>query len=257
MPVISTPRDSAPRDSIPRNNMPNKEFLFTQRDALYKHVANECATQILRGVEKQGKASIVLAGGTTPEPVFNRLNKMSLWWHNVQVVPSDERWVDVDHEQSNQGLLQRSLLIKHAASAKIIPLKNKAATPASGQVECEKSLGEIESPFDFVLLGMGADGHFASLFPDCAQLTESLNLNQTKKCIAIDATGCPVAGAFPKRMSLTLSAIVNSKKIILIITGKEKLEVLRCAMRENNPSDKPVAALLNQNRTPVDICWAE
>lgn len=234
-----------------------EEFLFSQREALYKHVANECATQILRGVEKQGKASIVVAGGTTPEPVFNRLSQMSLWWHNVLVVPSDERWVAQDHQQSNQGLLQRTLLVEHAASAKIIPLKNEATTPASGQERAESGLGEIENPFDFVLLGMGADGHFASLFPGCQQLEESLDLNQTQKCIAIDATGCPVAGDFTERMSLTLSALLNSKRIILMITGKEKLEVLRSAIQENNPKDKPVAALLNQSRTPVEICWAE
>jgi len=234
-----------------------QEFLCDSREALFEKVAKRCALQLTRGVEKQGRASFIVPGGSTPGPVFERLSKMSILWHNVLVSPSDERWISTEHEASNQKLIEQTLLINQAADARLMPLKNDAATPAEGELQAEKNVSELEQPFDVTMVGMGGDGHFASLFPGCPQIEEALDPKLTKKCIGIDATGCPVAGDYPFRMSLTLSAILNSKVVILLVTGKEKLDVIRQAAKANNPLDKPVASLLNQNDTPVEVYWAE
>lgn len=234
-----------------------KEHLYNDRQILFSSVANRCASQLTRGIEKQGRASFVVPGGTTPAPVFQELSNMSLLWNNIFVAPSDERWVAANHEQSNQRLIEQELLVNYAASARLMPLKNDAETPAQGEAIAARTINELEQPFDVTLLGMGADGHFASLFPGCPQLERALDVNQSNKCIGIDARGCPVAGDYTQRMSLTLSALLNSKLIILLITGQQKLDVIRQAEANGNPLEQPVTALLKQNQTPLEIYWAE
>ncbi|WP_196140253.1 6-phosphogluconolactonase [Aliikangiella sp. G2MR2-5] len=233
-----------------------KEFHYKSRDELYKKVAERCAQGLTRGVEKRGRASFVVPGGSTPAPVFGLLSEMSLDWHNVFVAPSDERWVDTSHAQSNEGLINRTLLVNKASKARLMPLKNEAATPELGEIDSEKSISLLERPFDITLLGMGPDGHFASLFPGSAQLSDALNPSLEKPCIGIDATGCPVAGEYTERMSLTLSAILNSRLIILLITGDEKLSVMREAKENYAPELTPISALLNQSDTRLEIHWA-
>ncbi|TQV75063.1 6-phosphogluconolactonase [Aliikangiella marina] len=234
-----------------------KEIQCDSRDELFTNVANKCASRLTRGVEKQGRASFVVPGGTTPAPMFERLSKMSLDWHNILVAPSDERWIPVDHQASNQKLVEENLLINQASKARVMPLKNDAETPMAGEAIAEKNISELEQPFDVTLVGMGNDGHFASLFPGTPQIAEALDPETTKKCIGIDATGCPVAGEFTQRISLTLSAILNSKLIIVLITGKEKLQVVQRAKAKLAPFDLPISALFHQNQTPVEVYWAE
>ena len=232
------------------------EFICTDRETLFSKVANRCALQLTRGVEKQGRASFIVPGGSTPGPVFEKLSNMSMMWHNILVAPSDERWLATDHPQSNQNLIQRTLLVNHAEKARLMPLKSDAESPVSGEEIAEKNISELEQPFDVTMVGMGSDGHFASLFPGSAQLDEALDPQLKKKCIGIDATGCPVAGEYTQRISLTLSAVLNSKLVVILVTGQEKLNVIRRAVEDNCPSDKPIAALLNQTTTPVEIYWA-
>lgn len=234
-----------------------KNFLYSTREELFQKAANQCASQITRGIEKQGRASIAVPGGSTPAPVFELLSKMSLDWHNVLVAPTDERWVDVSEPTSNQKLLQETLLVNQAKNARLMPMKNSAATASQGQAESEQSINELERPFDLVMIGMGNDGHFASLFPGSSPFEQAMDIENPNSCIAINAAGCPVAGQNTERMSLTLSAILDAKLVMILITGSEKLEVLRVAEKDNNPSDKPIAALLNQNETPVEVYWAE
>jgi 6-phosphogluconolactonase len=225
-----------------------QEFLCDDRASLYDKAANRIASQLTRGIEKQGRASFIVPGGTTPAPVFERLSNISLLWHNVLVAPSDERWLPVTHEHSNQFLINQTLRVNHAADAQLMSLKNAAVTAR---------ISVLPQPFDVVVVGMGNDGHFASLFPGSKPIADALDPKQVKKCMAIDATGCAVAGQYPERMTLTLSAILNSKLIMVLMTGKEKLNVLRQAEAEKDPLLKPIAALLMQQQTPVEIYWAE
>ncbi len=232
------------------------EHLFSNREELFERTAQRCQQLLQSGLAKNATASFVVPGGTTPAPVFEHLSKQSLDWKNIQIALSDERWLDASHEQSNQKLIENSLLINNARAAQFFTMKNNHETAKSGEEDCNNNFKQLHFPIDVVMLGMGPDGHFASLFPHTEQIQQALDLESTKLCMAIDAKGCEVAGAHTQRMSLTLSALTNSKAIILLFTGEEKLQVLHDAKDAGDLSNLPVSALINQNRSPIEVYWA-
>lgn len=229
---------------------------YTNRDELFSAVAERCQQQLQLTLEKNNEASFIIPGGTTPGPVFAKLTKSSLDWEKISVAQSDERWLPPDHPQSNQCLATRTLLIDNARKANYVAMKNSHDNAIDGEQQCNSEYQKLASPFSLTMLGMGLDGHIASLFPNSKPIIRALDLQNTNRCIAIDASGCPVAGNYPERMSLTLSAILNSKLIILLLTGEEKLNVIDLAVKENQPEKYPVSALLNQTETPVEFFWA-
>lgn len=243
-----------------------KKHIYKSREELYEAVANRCAQQVTRGIEKQGRASLVVPGGSTPAPVFKKLSAMSLNWHNVKVAPSDDRWVSNEHEQSNEKLIRETLLTDKAEKAEFVSLKTDFSSPQKGCRQAEANFNQIEKPIDLVLLGMGGDGHFASLFPGVKNFDKATALDSKEKCIAIDATGCSVAGSLTDRISLTLAAILDSHVVALLITGDEKLNVIENAMKEadteveptvdEDVASYPIVKLLKQTKTPIEIYWA-
>jgi len=237
------------------NNIKLKKF--STRDELFSAVAKRCEVQLSQSINNNGKASFIIPGGTTPAPAFKKLANSNLDWEKITVAQSDERWVEADHPQSNQGLTAKTLLIDNASIAGYLPMKNSASSTGEGLKECDASYGQLASPFSLTMLGMGLDGHIASLFPGSKEIEQGLDLSNQDLCIAIDASGCEVAGDYPKRMSLTMSAILTSELILLLVTGKEKLEVIQTALINNQPLVQPVAAILNQTNVPVEIYWSE
>lgn len=229
---------------------------YADREKLFAAVAMRCQRQLQLALEKYDEASFIIPGGTTPGPAFAQLAKSSLDWEKISIAQSDERWLPSDHPQSNQGLTARTLLIDNAKQANYVAMKNSHDKAVDGEEQCNSDYLRLAYPFSLTMLGMGLDGHIASLFPNSKPISEALDLQNTNPCIAIDGSGCPVAGDYPERMSLTLSAILNSKLIILLLTGEEKLEVIDLAVKENQPEKYPVSALLNQSKTPVEIFWA-
>ena len=229
---------------------------YQDRDKLFAAVAARSQQQLQLVLENNSEASFIIPGGTTPGPAFAQLAKSSLDWKKITIAQSDERWLPSDHPQSNQGLTARTLLIDNAEKANYVAMKNSHDNAIDGERQCNRDYQRLASPFSLTMLGMGLDGHVASLFPDSKPIRHALDLQNSNPCIAIDGSGCPVAGDYPERMSLTLAAILNSALIILLLTGDEKLEVIDLAKQENNPEKYPVSALLNQTKTPVEIFWA-
>lgn len=233
------------------------EFICSDRDVLFKQVADRCAALLSDDIANTGEASFVVPGGTTPAPVFKKLSLMDLPWNKISVAPSDERWIAVNHEQSNQYLLEQTLLINNASTAQLVGLKNGEPTPVEGEALTARNMQKLKQPFSVTVVGMGNDGHFASLFPGTPQIEQALDLNQQKRCIGIDARDCPVAGDYTQRMSMTMATLIDSNLVIVLITGQQKLDVIRQAAEHKENFDLPVSALLAQNKTPVEIYWAE
>jgi 6-phosphogluconolactonase len=197
------------------------EHIFDSRDEASVAAAERMVAALSRRLDGQGEASIVVSGGTSPAGVFRELSRTVLPWSDVHVVLSDERWVPADHEDSNEKLVRKTLLAGEAQGASLLPVYRQGVTIDERCSEINAELLQAPFPFACALLGMGEDGHFASLFP---------------------------------RVSLTLSALSRSDEIVLLIFGDAKRDVYEAAKTSSN--GLPVSHLLRQKRAPVHIYWA-
>jgi 6-phosphogluconolactonase len=221
---------------------------YSDRAALADAVAARILADLRAAIAATGQASLVVPGGTTPVAVFERLAASDFPWGKVTVIPCDERWVPSDHPDSNEGLLRRHLLQGQAKAAKLIGLYRPEATPAAAAGEVAHALAALPRPFSSVFLGMGEDGHFASLFPGRPETAPALDLetNDVVMVLAAPAKGHP-------RIGLTLNALIDCSHVLLAVTGAEKRIVLQQAIDNINADTYPIAALLRQKRTPIDI----
>jgi 6-phosphogluconolactonase len=219
--------------------------------------AAEAATGLLAaalaaGVEARGQASLVATGGRTPGAVYDRLARTPLDWSRVEVTLSDERWVEPDDPASNERLVRERLLTGLAAAARLVPLKTPAAAPALAIPEVEARVKAMALPFDAVLLGMGEDGHVASLFPGMDGLAAALDPSGADLLKA----AAPGAGRPPAepRLGLTLAALAPASTLVLFMTGEAKLEAWERVVAGGDPLEMPVRALLAA-RAHTDVVW--
>ena len=219
-----------------------KYHSFASRDEMVSVAATQIADAVTSAVATRGAASLMLSGGSSPRPVYEALSDMDLPWDKVTIGLVDDRWITRGQAGSNETFLDATLLKGKAKGAKFIGLKTDDANPAAGVKASEAQLSAIPQPFDVCVMGMGLDGHTASWFPQSNGLKEALDPNNSDTVIAIDARGCPVAGDHPDRITLTLSAVMASKQIILMIPGAGKSDVFK-ASAAKSMYDAPVKAL--------------
>lgn len=221
---------------------------YGDRAALAAAVAAHIVKDLAAAVAARGTATLVVPGGTTPVAVFEHLSATPFAWDKVTVIPCDERWVDTEHADSNEGLIRRHLLRGEASRATVLGLYRPTATPAEAAGDVAAALARLPRPFSSVFLGMGEDGHFASLFPGRPETPAALDLNAKADIMVLPepAKGHP-------RIGLTLSALVQCSHVLLAVTGAEKRIVLDRAMADISDDTYPIAALLRQTRTPIDI----
>lgn len=218
-------------------------------------LADVIADSLHSAIHARGVASLIVSGGSTPKALFGVLASKLLPWEKVTISLADERWVDPAHKDSNEHLVRSSLLINNAADAVFVPLKNGHATPEMGERDCETALSGIPSPFDFVLLGMGDDGHTASLFPQADNLAAALDMRSGRQCRAITPRELPAHAPYP-RLTMTLPRLLNSRQIVLLLSGQSKLDVLNKAVAGDDVMLMPVRAILKQTAVPVVTYWA-
>ena len=205
------------------------------------------------GLRARGRASLVATGGSTPGPVYDRLAETALDWSRVEVTLSDERWVAPSDAASNERLVRARLLTGPAAAAAFVPLKIAAATPGVAQPQVEARLAAMPRPFDAVLLGMGEDGHIASLFPGMAGLARGLDPKGPALCMAVEAgAGAPPA---EPRLGLTLAALAPARTVVVFITGETKWTAWERALEGEDILAMPVRALL-AGHPAVEVIWA-
>ncbi len=227
---------------------------FTHRDALDSQLADDVAAILTKAVNKRGKATLVVSGGSTPLQFFKFLSEKELPWADITVTLADERWVNPDHADSNEKLVRENLLVGKAAAGKFLPLKTSHTDANDGQAELDAELAAL-GRFDLVILGMGGDGHTASLFPKAKALKAAVAMDSGKNCLAIDPVTAP-----HQRMTMTLPRLLNSRKVFIHITGQEKKAILQDAGWRIDPAEQrelPISFILQQEKTPVSIYWAE
>lgn len=228
-----------------------RERRFDDPGTLAGELAESVAADLRAAVSSDGEATLVVSGGSTPRPFFHALARLPLGWDRVTVTLADERWVAPDDEASNEALVRRELLVAEAAAASFLPLKNAAATPEEGRDACEQALAGLRRPFDVLVLGMGGDGHTASLFPGAAELAAGLDPEGARLCLAVRPRSAP-----HPRMSLTLPALLASRKIVLHLVGEEKLAVYRRALQPGPLEELPIRAVLRRATDRVELWWA-
>jgi 6-phosphogluconolactonase len=214
-------------------------------------LAEVIVAQLREAIETRGEAGLILAGGSTPVALYERLSHAALDWSRVRVTLSDERWVAEDDRASNAAMVKRHLLRHRAACAIFLPLYNAAPDPASGADETERVLAALPATADVVLLGMGEDGHTASLFADAPELAGALDPQPRRDCAAQHPPGSP-----QPRLTLTLPRLLASRRVCIQIVGHAKWQTLQQAQAPGPVETMPVRALLRQQQTPVSVYWS-
>lgn len=226
---------------------------FADVQSMFATLADEVASDLDEAIGRRKAASLVLPGGTTPGDFFDVLNTRELPWDRVQVVPTDERWVPPDDDRSNEKLMRTRLFRNRAAGARFVALKDAHDHPAQAEDAIGAAVAAMPRPFDVTLLGMGADGHTASLFPGAAELAAALDPSSPRLVSAITPPDAPRLGL---RMSLTLAAILASRRILILIRGREKMEALDLARAGEETPIMPVRAVLRGAASPVEVFWS-
>lgn len=218
------------------------------RHDLDRALAAEIVACLATAIDARGAATLVVSGGRTPVGSFEALSWHGIDWSRVTITLADERWIGADHDDSNERLVRAHLLRNQAASAHFVPLKNAATTPEEGVAACNAALTRLRRPFDVVVLGMGDDGHTASLFPDATEISAALESQSL--CVAVRPTRAPHG-----RMSLTPRALLDSRAIKVQIDGAGKRRVIELAMSDGPVAELPIRVALAQRAVPVDVLW--
>lgn len=234
-----------------------EEHIFESKAVLYEALHAAIATDVAETLAFNEKALLLASGGSSPAPVYRALSLQALPWQRINVALVDERWVDLHESGSNEALLADSLKQNQALNVDLYGMKNQAPTASEGWSECEARYQALPWQGAVALLGMGPDGHTASLFPDSAGLNHAL---ATDDLVApINAIQSDVTGALTERMSLSLSALARCKKLYLLITGTEKKQVYERAKEDAQiPGAHPlvISHLLARSDINLQVFWA-
>lgn len=218
---------------------------FQTRDDCARALADDLAMALKAGLEKNERASLALSGGQSPKIVLPNLASMPLRWSDVDVTLSDERCVLPSNKDSNAAMAQSSFLAEGAEDASFYPLWTEDVDIADGLESAKSELSTFSWPLDVIYLGMGEDGHFASLFPS-DDISDFDNDD-----------GPVVAGRAPsaphQRISLSLSTILKARHLFLHVTGNTKREMFDYARTIAPTSKCPISLLLNNDEIDLRV----
>lgn len=226
-----------------------KERFYRNRENLFESLTDHCQQTLEQACVDNGQASFMVSGGSTPAPLYQKLARRVMSWQKINVALVDDCWDEPNSENSAQGLVQKTLLQHNALDCPFTGLKSKHKSAEQGAGLANADYNSLPNPWDLTILGMGVDGHTASLFAD---------LNDTNQASVQDSEDLVVAVTDDnvEHITLTKTGLMRSKQIVLLITGEEKLATFRQAQQETDHNKMPVSALLQQTQVPVQVFWA-
>lgn len=222
---------------------------FPSGDALAEALADDVANALRHALKTRERAVLAVSGGSTPGRFFDVLSRRHLDWANVVVTLVDERFVPPSSERSNERLVRERLLVNEARLARFLPLYTDAASVEAAAGQAEAGLALFGATLDAAVLGMGADGHTASFFPDAPNLDALIDPDQPRRVMPVHA---PSSGE--PRLTLTLPLLVGARVLALHIEGDGKRAVLEAALQPG--AAKPVSAIFSHANAPVPVYWA-
>lgn len=215
-------------------------------------VAGDIQFVIESAIDARGSAVLALAGGNTPKPIYAELVKAKLDWKRVTIFPSDDRIVPLGDPLSNATMIGKAFI---PTGARVIPLvSEKAADYRAAGKAADARLADLHWPPDLCMIGVGGDGHTASIFPG-PDFDEALNGPRERRALGVMPDPLPKEAPVP-RITLSRTAITSSKALTIAITGQDKRAVLERAIEQGESSAYPVGRVLAQAELPVDIHWA-
>jgi len=228
--------------------MMNNIHNFESKEELIEQLSQRIIIDLKEAILNKGKATLLVSGGSTPKPLFEKLSTMDIDWEKVVVGLCDERWVDNKHKDSNELFVKQNLLKNLAQNATFVPLFQDEISIEDAQQFCSQVLENKLYPFDVLILGMGTDGHTASLFPKNIKLKEALDLENKNLCICMEPEFAP-----HKRMSLSRSAILSANNIYLHFEGEEKQKIFKKVLDGIDMYEMPISSIINQSIKSIEV----
>ena len=205
---------------------------YASRSEAAKALAAVIEDGLAAALEEKNSASFVVSGGSSPRQTYELLGRSTLAWDKVFILPSDERCVPRDSDRHNLAMVEATLGVE-------------AAYIELGEASDIDAL----RPFDIALLGMGEDGHTASLFPDDPHLADALLSRGSTHRAQVPALE-------EDRISLTPSVLVDAKALVLLFFGAGKRKVFEAARKPGPVREYPVRILTSNAVLPLDVYWA-
>ena len=213
-------------------------------------VAGDIGFIVESAIDARGNALLAFPGGSTPGPIFDKLAQASLPWKKVTIIPGDERLVRMDSDLSNVRAIAKAFL---PTGARVIPITGDIPDYRLAGNSADARLQDLSWPPDLVWLGVGEDGHTASIFegPD---LEDALNAPKARRAVGVMPDPLPEEAPVA-RVTLTRSAILSARTILITIAGQKKRDLLEQAIEDGHSSKLPIGRVLAEAEQPIDIHW--
>lgn len=235
---------------VPRIPLVQRDF--TDSATMARQMADDVGLRLRESIAERGRATLIVPGGTTPGLFFDALSEFHLDWTRVTVTLSDERWIDTTDIGSNEKLVRERLLVGRAARARFISWRSAGADREAAASALSADLLAL-APFDVCVLGLGLDGHIASIFPSAPNyLLLVTEMFSDRLVRPVDGPGGAITS---ERLSLMFSAMFRSRLIVFLMTGDGKRKLFEAAKR-GECDDLPISMILAPQTMPVWACWA-
>lgn len=212
-------------------------------------LADTVAEFLRARLKNSQRASLAVSGGSTPVPFFQALSRKQLDWGRVDVLLVDERWVDETDGASNTKLVKQNLLQNNAATARYVSLKQVGDTPGEGLGAAKAELASLTRPLDVLVLGMGNDGHTASLFPDAPELAYAMDRENSEALAAMTPPS-----QVHQRITLTYALMREARFTALHLKGSDKLDTLKAALSQ--PGDVLTMPVRGFLKPGLQVFWS-
>ncbi len=223
---------------------------YDNNSLLIQELGARIITSLKEGIKDNGSASLVVSGGSTPKTLFALLSNQDIAWDKVNITLADERCLPQEDEASNARLIRENLLQNKARNANFITLFENDQSANEAALSASNKLANIKT-YDAMILGMGQDGHTASLFPEATNLAEALAEN-ANNCMAIEPLTNPIT-----RITQTKQKILKSKLIAFHLVGKDKNDILNLVLKDEGKTEFPSSHFIHQTLVPVEIYFAQ
>jgi 6-phosphogluconolactonase len=220
-------------------------------DEMAQAVAGDIGFIIESALDARGEALIAVPGGKTPLPIYQELAKSKLNWKKVTIIPTDDRLVPLTDDKSNIRAIAQAFL---PGGARVFPITSDIADYKLAGNSANAKLSELKFPLDLAWIGVGSDGHTASIFPG-PDLEDALNAPNGRHAVGVMPDPLPVEAPVA-RVSLTRSAILSARTVLITVTGDDKKALLEQAIEDGHSSKLPIGRVLAEAEQPIDIHWA-